>query len=160
VCGDPAKRPEAIGVEAGKGYFFPVVLLRARDALNAQVIHQFEVFGPVATVLAYSGSAAEAAGLVRRGGGELVASVYSDDRAFTEGMFEEIAAYTGRLYLGSEKVLEHATGPGLVLPACVHGGPGRAGGGEELGGLRGVEHFMQRIALQGSRPSVETLTGT
>jgi oxepin-CoA hydrolase/3-oxo-5,6-dehydrosuberyl-CoA semialdehyde dehydrogenase len=160
VSGDPHVKPQAIGVEGGKGYFISPVLLRVRDSANARAVHNHEVFGPVATILPYGGSAEEVSQLVRRGGGGLVASVYSDDRAFTESMFEGIAAFSGRLYLGSGKVLEHATGPGLVLPSCVHGGPGRAGGGEELGGLRGVEHFMQRVVVQGSRPTVEQLTDT
>jgi oxepin-CoA hydrolase/3-oxo-5,6-dehydrosuberyl-CoA semialdehyde dehydrogenase len=63
------------------------------------------------------------------------------------------------VYLGSAKVVDHTLGPGTVLPLSVHGGPGRAGGGEELGGLRGVLHFMQRTALQGYRPSVESIVG-
>ena len=71
-----------------------------------------------------------------------------------------LAPYHGRLYLGGSKVAEYATGPGLVLPSCVHGGPGRAGGGEELGGVRGVKHFMQRTAVQGYRPLVERITHT
>lgn len=159
VFGDAARRPELIGVEGDKGFFFPVILLRARDASSARSVHSHEVFGPVATMLAYSGSAEEAIDLVRRGNGGLVASVYSDDRTFTESVVRGIAPYHGRIYLGSSKVLEHATGPGLVLPSCIHGGPGRAGGGEELGGLRGVLHFMHRTALQGSRPIVEGISG-
>ena len=100
------------------------------------------------------------AALVRKGAGTLVSSVYSDDRKFVDKAFTGIAPYTGRLYLGSAKVAEYAMGSGLVLPECVHGGPGRAGGGEELGGVRGLHHFMQRLAVQGSRPMVQTLTKT
>ncbi|MCK6547131.1 3,4-dehydroadipyl-CoA semialdehyde dehydrogenase [Myxococcota bacterium] len=149
-----------VGVDAGKGYFHPITLLRARDGKTAKWIHQHEVFGPVATLVPYSGDADEVAALVARGNGGLVASVYSDDKKFTESVVLGIAPYHGRIYIGASKVLEHATGPGLVLPSCVHGGPGRAGGGEELGGLRGVEHFMQRVAIQGPRPVVEGVSGT
>lgn len=159
LLGDPRQRPETLGVDGERGFFFPVVLLRANDSANAASVHQHEVFGPVATILPYSGGAEEAVELVRRGNGGLVASVYSDDRSFTELVVLGIAPYHGRLYLGSSKVLEHATGPGLVLPQCVHGGPGRAGGGEELGGIRGVHRFMQRTAIQGSRPIVEAISG-
>lgn len=144
----------------GRGYFHPITLLRAHDAENARHVHSHEVFGPVATILTYSGDPDVAAALVRRGNGGLVASVYSDDREFLERAVLGIAPYHGRVYVGGSKVLEHATGPGLVLPQCVHGGPGRAGGGEELGGLRGVLHFMQRVALQGPRPIVEGISGT
>lgn len=160
VWGDPAAAVSPIGAPAGKGYFFAPVLLKARDAKQAPHVHNHEVFGPVATILPYSGDAREAAALVALGGGGLVASVYSDDRAFTETVAMEIAPWSGRVYLGSSKMAAHALGSGLVLPSCIHGGPGRAGGGEELGGVRGVLHYMHRAAIQGSRPSVEALTGT
>lgn len=160
VYGDPKRPVEAVGVEQGTGYFFPIVLLKAKDSRAAEAVHSHEVFGPVATILPYDGDGEEAAELVRLGGGGLVASVYSDDRKFTEQVTLGIAPYHGRVYLGSAKVAEHVMGPGLVLPQCIHGGPGRAGGGEELGGERGVKHFMQRTAIQGSRPVVEAMTGT
>jgi oxepin-CoA hydrolase/3-oxo-5,6-dehydrosuberyl-CoA semialdehyde dehydrogenase len=160
VFGDPNRPVDGVGSPRGKGFFFPIVLLRARDSEQAHAIHAHEVFGPVATILPYSGRSEDAARLVRRGGGGLVASVFSDDRAFSESVTLAIAAHHGRVYLGSEKVAEHAMGAGLVLPQCVHGGPGRAGGGEELGGDRGVKRFMHRAAIQGSRPAVEALTGT
>jgi 3,4-dehydroadipyl-CoA semialdehyde dehydrogenase len=160
MFGDPDKPVDAIGVERGLGYFFPIVLFRAKSSASAESVHRREVFAPVATVLSYSGRAEEAAHLVRKGGGGLVASVYSDDKSFVEGAVLGIAAHHGRVYLGSAKVAEHVSGSGLVLPQCVHGGPGRAGGGEELGGERGVKRFMHRTALQGARPVVEALTGT
>jgi 3,4-dehydroadipyl-CoA semialdehyde dehydrogenase len=160
VYGDPQAKLAPLGVEPGRGYFFPVLLLKAKNSAHSPEVHSHEVFGPVATVLPYSGKAEEAAELVALGGGGLVASIFSDDRDFTETATLGIAPFHGRVYLGSAKVLEHAMGPGLVLPQTIHGGPGRAGGGEELGGLRGVEHFMQRTAIQGSRPIVEHLTGT
>jgi oxepin-CoA hydrolase/3-oxo-5,6-dehydrosuberyl-CoA semialdehyde dehydrogenase len=160
VLGSDGRPGELVGVPEGKGHFFPITLLRARSSAEAAVVHTHEVFGPVATILPYSGSAAEGSELVRRGAGGLVASVYSDDRAFLEEMVLGIAPFHGRLYLGSGKVREHTMGPGTVLPSCVHGGPGHAGGGEELGGIRGVTRFMQRTAIQGYRPLVEAITNT
>lgn len=156
AIGDPEAKIDTIGVD-GTGYFFAPLLLRARDPKTARHVHEHEVFGPVATVLTYSGDPDEAIALVRKGEGGLVCSVYSDDKKFSEAMVLGLAPYHGRVYLGSSKVRDHALGSGLVLPQCVHGGPGRAGGGEELGGLRGVQHYMHRVAVQGSRPMVEKI---
>ncbi|MBI2377250.1 MAG: 3,4-dehydroadipyl-CoA semialdehyde dehydrogenase [Deltaproteobacteria bacterium] len=159
LFGAPDAPVAALGAPEGKGFFHPILLLRARDPHGAQRVHSHEVFGPVATILTYSGHPEEATALVRRGDGSLVSSIYSDDRSFTEALVLGIAPWHGRLYLGSAKVADHTLGPGTVLPHSVHGGPGRAGGGEELGGLRGVLHFMQRTALQGYRPVVEAICG-
>lgn len=160
VYGDPEAPVAAQGVESGKGCFFSPLILRAKDSHRAPNVHRLEVFGPVVTVLPYGGDANEASRLVQSGQGGLVASVYSDDLAFTEATMLGIAPFSGRIYLGSAKVVDHAMGSGLVLPQCVHGGPGRAGGGEELGGIRGVYHFMQRTVVQGARPVVERITGS
>jgi 3,4-dehydroadipyl-CoA semialdehyde dehydrogenase len=116
------------------------------------------VFGPCATILPYDGTAAEATALVRKGMGGLVSSVFSDDREFVGAMIAGIAAWHGRLYLGSAKMADQSVvGPGGVLPASVHGGPGRAGGGEELGLHRGMAIYQQRTALQGDRAVLERL---
>ncbi|MFO0277289.1 MAG: aldehyde dehydrogenase, partial [Planctomycetota bacterium] len=93
--------------------------------------------------------------LVNRGGGGLVSSVYSDDRDFVENVVTGIAPWHGRVWLGSEKTHGQALGPGAVLPATIHGGPGRAGGGEELGGVRGLMPYLQRTAIQGDRAVVD-----
>lgn len=143
--------PQAVG---DKGYFVTPTLLRARSA-DAAVLHELEVFGPCATLLPYGGDAEAAVELCNRGGGGLVASCYSDDRAFVETLVAGIAPWHGRIWLGSEKTLGQALGPGAVLPATIHGGPGRAGGGEELGGLRGLHPYMQRTAVQGDRAVVD-----
>ncbi len=137
-----------------RGYFVAPTLLRAREP-DAAVLHELEVFGPCATIVPYSGAASAAAELCNRGGGGLVASAYSDDRAFVHELVAGIAPWHGRIWLGSEKTLGQALGPGAVLPATIHGGPGRAGGGEELGGVRGLYPYMQRTALQGDRAVVD-----
>jgi len=137
----------------GKGYFVSPVLLVSKDPAAAKVMHDDEVFGPVAT-LAASGTPAD---LVRRGGGSLVCSVYSDDRDFLRSCVLAIAPYHGRIYIGSEKVAGQTMGPGTVLPQLLHGGPGHAGGGEELGGLRGLQLYSQRVALQGDRALLDAI---
>ncbi len=131
-----------------KGFFVAPTLLLARDAA-ADVFHADEVFGPAAVVLPYPGSAADAAGLVNRGGGGLVASVYANDAAWSEELVHEIGPWHGRVWVASDRVASQTFPPGMVLPQMIHGGPGRAGGGEELGGLRGLEFYLQRTALQG-----------
>ena len=133
------------------------MLLEVEAGAPAPSVHSREVFGPVATIVPYSGGAEEAAELVGRGRGGLVSSVYSEDEAFTAEVVRAIAPYHGRVFLGSAKIAEASPGPGTVLPLLVHGGPGRAGGGEELGGLRGLSFYMQRVALEGSRPVIERI---
>ena len=137
----------------GPGYFVQPTLLQARDS-GADTLHELEVFGPCATILPYDGKAATAAELANRGGGSLVASCYSDDKQFVRDVVQGIAPWHGRVWIGSEKTDGHALGPGAVLPGAVHGGPGRAGGGEELGGLRGLSPYLQRTAVQGDRAVV------
>lgn len=145
---------------AGKGFFQAPVLLRARDAAAARAVHEVEVFGPVATLLAYGagGERDAVAREVLKGGGSLVASVYSDDREFLRRTVRGIAAGHGRVYVGSRKSAGGA-GPGTALPQLKHGGPGRAGGGEELAGERGLHFYMQRVALQGYGPLLEWIAG-
>jgi oxepin-CoA hydrolase/3-oxo-5,6-dehydrosuberyl-CoA semialdehyde dehydrogenase len=152
-------RGSLVGVEGDRGFFMAPVLLASEDAAAAVESHCHEVFGPVATVMAYSGAADEASRLVNLGDGGLVSSVYSDDPVFIGEMLTGIAPYHGRLNVGSAKVAEHSMGPGTVLASLVHGGPGRAGGGEELGGLRGLAFYMQRVAVQGYRPMLERIWG-
>jgi oxepin-CoA hydrolase/3-oxo-5,6-dehydrosuberyl-CoA semialdehyde dehydrogenase len=149
---------EKVGVKGDKGYFVAPTLLVHDGPGAARVVHEHEVFGPVATLLPYQDTGGVILA-VQKGGGGLVSSVYSDDRAFVGEMVLGIAAFHGRLMLGSEKLADQTPGPGTVLPQLVHGGPGRAGGGEELGGLRGLAFYSQRIALQGARPMLDALLG-
>jgi oxepin-CoA hydrolase/3-oxo-5,6-dehydrosuberyl-CoA semialdehyde dehydrogenase len=139
---------------AAKGYFLAPTLLVARDAKD-DAFHAEEVFGPVATILPYSGDAHEACDIVRRGGGGLVCSAYSNDFEWTTRYVIEAAPWHGRIWIGSDKMAEQSLPPGMVLPSMVHGGPGRAGGGEELGGVRGLHFYMQRTALEGFKGLIE-----
>ncbi len=150
-----AFEPRRSTEHAGKGFFVPVTLLEATHTSRA--VHELEVFGPVSTLIPYDGSAAQAAELAARGEGTLVCSAYTDDRAFAEALFMESAAWSGRLAFGSEKIADQTPGPGTVLPHSIHGGPGRAGGGEELGGLRGLALYSQRTAVQGARPMLDAM---
>ena len=133
---------------ADRGYFVAPTLFVAQDA-GADIVHKDEVFGPSATVLPYSGTAAAAIALANRGGGSLVSSLYSNDNRWSEDVVFGISPWHGRIWIGSDKTAGQAFPPGGVMPQMVHGGPGRAGGGEELGGTRGLEFYMQRTALQG-----------
>jgi oxepin-CoA hydrolase/3-oxo-5,6-dehydrosuberyl-CoA semialdehyde dehydrogenase len=158
VYGVPDLKP--VGVPPGKGFFVSPVLIELEAGAEGPTVHSREVFGPVASVIPYSGEAAEAAEITARGRGGLVSSVYSEDVSFTTDVVLGLAPYHGRVFLGSAKIAEHSPGPGTVLPTLVHGGPGRAGGGEELGGLRGLAFYMQRVALEGSRPVIERITSS
>ena len=154
-----ATEVQAVGAPAGKGFFVSPTLVEVDAGAAAPTVHSREVFGPVATVVPYSGQPDDAAEIVSRGGGGLVSSVYSEDTAFTADVVLGLAPFHGRVFLGSAKIAEASPGPGTVLPLLVHGGPGRAGGGEELGGLRGLAFYMQRVALEGSRPVIDRVTG-
>ena len=137
--------------------FVPPRLLVIRDPGRALEVHRREVFGPVATLMPYDGTAEDAARLVALGEGSLVSSVYSEDPVFVKASVLEMAPYNGRVNVGAAETAAESMGPGTVLPGLVHGGPGRAGGGEELGGARGMQLYMQRVALQGPRGVLERL---
>ncbi|MCB9592970.1 MAG: 3,4-dehydroadipyl-CoA semialdehyde dehydrogenase [Sandaracinaceae bacterium] len=157
VHGSPTE-VTVVDADASKGYFVGPVLLRADDPANAAAVHEHEVFGPCTTLMPYE-TADEAVELVARGGGGLVVSVYGDDRDVLAKLVLGLAPFHGRILMGSKKVADQAIAPGLVLPSCVHGGPGRAGGGEELGGERGLRFYMQRCAVQGDRALLDKFLG-
>ena len=125
---------------------------------KADAVHEHEVFGPVATIVPYD-DAAEVVALVRRGGGGLVSSVYTEDRRFAADVVMGIAPFHGRVTVVNAKVAGAWLGPGTVLPQLLHGGPGRAGGGSELGGLPSLHAYMQKTALQGSRRIIDKANG-
>lgn len=143
-----------IDADATKGAFFMPTLLRCEKPLSASAVHAVEAFGPVSTVLPYE-NLDEAIELSRRGEGSLVGSIITNDNAVARELVLGTAAYHGRMVVINRHCAAESTGHGSPLPHLVHGGPGRAGGGEELGGVRGVLHYMQRTAIQGSP---ETLT--
>ena len=138
-----------IGGNSVQGCFVQPTLLRCMSPMNAIRVHDTEVFGPVATLMPYE-SQAEALALAARGGGSLVGSVFSNDDEFISRSMIELASSHGRVLVVDEAVYSGHTGHGIVMPQCVHGGPGRAGGGEELGGLRGIRLYHQRTAIQGN----------
>ncbi|WP_306233786.1 phenylacetic acid degradation bifunctional protein PaaZ [Agrococcus beijingensis] len=143
--------------EAEGGAFVAPTLLAFKDA-EADALHSVEAFGPVASLVEY-GSPEQAAEIVARGGGSLVTSVASHDPAFVSELARRIAPHNGRILLLDRDDMRASTGHGSPLPMLVHGGPGRAGGGEELGGIRSVLHHMQRTAVQGSPAMLTALTG-
>ena len=153
--GQDGFRPRGEGV--AEGAFVAPMLFRCDDPDRAERVHDTEAFGPVATAMGYR-DLAHAAALANRGGGSLVASVVTHDPSVARAVVEASGAWHGRLYVVDRDSMEEATGHGAPMPHMVHGGPGRAGGGEELGGIRGVTHFMQRTAVQGS-PDVLAAVG-
>ena len=139
------------------GAFVSPVLLRFDDA-QADAVHSIEAFGPVSSLVTYT-SIDEAAALVTRGGGSLVTSIATHDPLQAVELATRIAPFNGRMLLLDRDDARSSTGHGSPLPNLVHGGPGRAGGGEELGGIRAVLHHMQRTAVQGSPEMLTALTG-
>jgi len=146
-----------LDADLARGAFVPPTLLKARNSGASAVIHQVEVFGPVATVLAYRDKQ-DAFALARRGGGSLAASVFSSDTSFLTEAAVALGTSHGRLLLVDSAIGDSHTGHGIVLPSCLHGGPGRAGGGEELGGLHGLWFYHQRVAMQGSAVTLRVIT--
>ena len=145
------------GADAEKGAFVAPSLLFCRDPNQVSAIHSVEAFGPVCTVIPYT-STADAISLARRGGGSLVASAFTADDDLAVELALGLAPFHGRLLIVNRDCARESTGHGSPLPALVHGGPGRAGGGEEMGGIRGVLHYMQRTAVQGSPQTVARIT--
>jgi oxepin-CoA hydrolase / 3-oxo-5,6-dehydrosuberyl-CoA semialdehyde dehydrogenase len=157
VFGDPDAF-DVDGADGDAGAFLPPMLLRCTDPDSAKHVHETEAFGPVSTMLGYR-DLANAAALLNRGGGSLVGSVITNDPAVAREITLASAAWHGRLYFNNRTSMAEATGHGSPLPHMVHGGPGRAGGGEELGGIRGVMHFMQRTAIQGGPDILTAISG-
>ena len=139
------------------GAFVSPLLLRFDDP-QSDAAHSVEAFGPVSSLLTYD-TIADAAALVARGGGSLVTSIATHDPVQAVELATRIAPFNGRMLLLDRDDARSSTGHGSPLPNLVHGGPGRAGGGEELGGIRAVLHHMQRTAVQGSPEMLTALTG-
>jgi len=149
---------QAKGVPAA-GCFAAPTLFQSELGAAAPFVHDHEIFGPCATLLPVDPAPATVAEVVAKGGGSLAASVFSDDAGWAREVILAIAPYTGRIYWGSAKVFDQGIGHGAVMPALVHGGPGKAGGGEELGGERGLRFYWQRVAVQGDTQLLRGLAG-
>ncbi|WP_297773164.1 phenylacetic acid degradation bifunctional protein PaaZ [Mycobacterium sp.] len=156
VSGDPDNFT-VHGADADRGAFLPPLLLRADDN-TAAALHDVEAFGPVSTVIGYR-DVEEAITLAALGHGSLVGSVVTHDPDIARRVVIGIAPYHGRMLVLDRDDAKESTGHGSPLPTLVHGGPGRAGGGEELGGIRGVLHHMQRSAVQASPDMLTAITG-
>ena len=149
---------EAIGADGEKGAFMRPILMREDQPFKNTQVHEVEAFGPVSTLMPYNG-VEEAIELAQMGKGSLVSSVVTADNAFAKAYTVEAASHHGRILTLNSESAPQSTGHGSPLPLLVHGGPGRAGGGEEMGGLRGIKHYMQRCAVQGSPTSLTEITG-
>jgi oxepin-CoA hydrolase/3-oxo-5,6-dehydrosuberyl-CoA semialdehyde dehydrogenase len=156
VFGDP-QHVEVVDADAERGAFLSPILLRCDDP-DESAPHEVEAFGPVSTLLPYR-STDEVIGLAARGQGSLVGSVVTADSDFARDVVLGVAPWHGRLLVLDRDDAAESTGHGSPLPALVHGGPGRAGGGEEMGGMRGVTHHMQRTAVQGGPAMLTKITG-
>ena len=156
VYGDP-DRFEVVGADAAKGAFFPSLLYYCDAPFRKSEPHEVEAFGPVNTVMPYR-TLDEAIELARLGRGSLCGSVVTADDLVARSVVLGTAAYHGRLMVLNRHNAKESTGHGSPLPPLIHGGPGRAGGGEEMGGVRGVLHYMQRSAVQGT-PATLTAVG-
>jgi oxepin-CoA hydrolase/3-oxo-5,6-dehydrosuberyl-CoA semialdehyde dehydrogenase len=140
---------EVIDADASKGAFMNPLLLLNTDPFNTREAHEIEAFGPVSTLMPYR-NAAEAIALAKKGKGSLVSSIVTADKNIAKDYVLGAGTFHGRILILNDQCAKESTGHGSPLPLLVHGGPGRAGGGEEMGGLRGVKHYMQRVAVQGS----------
>jgi oxepin-CoA hydrolase / 3-oxo-5,6-dehydrosuberyl-CoA semialdehyde dehydrogenase len=157
VAGDAAGF-EPAGADRERGAFVPPMLLLCSNPASARSIHSVEAFGPVCTVMPYR-DVDEAIALARRGDGSLAGSVFTADDAVAARLVLGLAPYHGRVLVVNRHCAKESTGHGSPLPHLVHGGPGRAGGGEEMGGIRGVLHYMQRTAVQGTPDVIGAVTG-
>ena len=149
---------ETINAVFEKGAFIKPILMRENEPFKNEAAHITEAFGPVSTLMPYR-NLEEAIQLSKKGRGSLVSSIFTnDDRIATEYTIKA-ASHHGRIMSINRESAKQSTGHGAPLPNLVHGGPGRAGGGEEMGGKRGIKHFMQRCAIQGSPTTLTEITG-
>ncbi len=149
---------ETIGADAKKGAFISPILLRADHPFQNTIIHEREAFGPVSTIMPYK-NLEEAITLAQMGKGSLVSSIITNDDKIAKEYVINAASHHGRILVLNRESAKQSTGHGSPLPYLVHGGPGRAGGGEEMGGIRGIKHYLQRTAIQGSPTTLTEITG-
>src|SRR6476659_2882645 len=148
---------EVIDADATKGAFISPVLLLNENPLQTKEAHEVEAFGPVSTLMPYN-SMDEAIHLSKMGKGSLCSTIVTADNKIAKQYVLGAATHHGRILVLNNECAKESTGHGSPLPLLVHGGPGRAGGGEEMGGVRGVKHYMQRVAVQGSPTSITAIT--
>lgn len=148
---------EVIDADAKKGAFMSPLLLLNQTPFESKEVHEVEAFGPVSTIMPYK-NLDEATVLAKKGKGSLVCSIVTADNKIAKDFVLGAASHHGRILVLNREDAKESTGHGSPLPMLVHGGPGRAGGGEEMGGVRGVKHYMQRTAIQGSPSAITAIT--
>jgi oxepin-CoA hydrolase/3-oxo-5,6-dehydrosuberyl-CoA semialdehyde dehydrogenase len=156
VYGDP-EQVNVTGADSTKGAFMSPILLLNKDPWKNQQCHNIEAFGPVSTLMPYT-DIEEAVALTKLGKGSLCASIATYDDKVAQQFVWGAASHHGRMLVINRDMAKENTGHGSPLATLVHGGPGRAGGGEEMGGKRGVLHYLQRTAIQGSPSTITALT--
>ena len=147
-----------IGASSKEGAFLSPILLREDHPFTNLAVHEVEAFGPVSTLMPYK-SLDDAVHLAQLGKGSLVSSIITNNDAIAKEYVVEAATHHGRILVLNRENAKESTGHGSPLPTLIHGGPGRAGGGEEMGGMRGVKHYLQRCAIQGSPTTLTEITG-
>ena len=148
---------EVTGADKSKGAFFSPILFRNDDPFKNTDVHEVEAFGPVSTIMPYK-DLSEAIELTKMGKGSLVTSIITADDKLAREFVTEAACVNGRILVLNERCAKESTGHGSPMPLLTHGGPGRAGGGEEMGGKRGVLHYLQRTAIQGHPQTITEIT--
>ncbi|MCB0387266.1 MAG: phenylacetic acid degradation bifunctional protein PaaZ [Winogradskyella sp.] len=149
---------ETIGADAKKGAFLSPILLREDHPFKNLSVHETEAFGPVSTIMPYK-NLDEAITLAQMGKGSLVSSIATNNDRIAKEYVINAASHHGRILVINRDMAKESTGHGSPLPNLVHGGPGRAGGGEEMGGMRGIKHYLQRTAIQGTPTTLTEITG-
>ena len=157
ICGDDFSQFAVKDIDFNKGAYMAPTLLHCNDALSSSVVHDVEAFGPVATMMSYD-NLAQAIELAKMGKGSLAGSIFTYDDDMARELILATASYHGRMLVINRDCAAESTGHGSPLAGLIHGGPGRAGGGEELGGSRAIKHYMQRTALQGSPTTITHIT--
>jgi oxepin-CoA hydrolase/3-oxo-5,6-dehydrosuberyl-CoA semialdehyde dehydrogenase len=148
---------EVIDADAAKGAFLSPLLLMNENPYGNEAVHEIECFGPVSTIMPYK-DLSDAVALAKKGKGSLCCSIVTADNKTATGFVIGAATHHGRILVLNQECAKESTGHGSPLPMLIHGGPGRAGGGEEMGGVRGVKHYMQRVAIQGSPTTLTEIT--
>ena len=149
---------DVIGADAKKGAFLAPIVLREDNPFKNLSVHETEAFGPVCTIMPYK-NLDEAIALAQMGKGSLVSSIATNNDKIAKDYVVNAASHHGRILVINRESAKESTGHGSPLPSLVHGGPGRAGGGEEMGGMRGIKHYLQRTAIQGSPTTLTEITG-